>query len=65
MMNSDAVLALEMLVATHDSIFFETPSEVKKLMEDVYEGIEITEEQIEQYLSEKDEDYFLTYKHAV
>ena len=65
MMNPDAVIALEMLIATHDSIFFETPSEVKKLMEDVYDGIIITEDQIEQYLSEKDEDYFLTYKHAV
>jgi hypothetical protein len=64
-MNPDAVLALEMLIVTHDSIFFESPSDVKKLMEDVYEGIIITEDQIEQYLSDKDEDYFLTYKHAV
>ncbi len=63
-MTADTVLALEMLVATHDSIFLETPAQIKQLMEDVYEGIEITEEEIEEYLSSKDEDSVLTYKHA-
>jgi hypothetical protein len=64
-MNPDAVLALEMLIATYDSIFLDTPAEIKKLLEDIYDGIEVTEQQIEEYLSEKDEDYVLTYKHAV
>lgn len=56
-MSPGNLVALQMLVATYDDVFLNTPSEIKQLLEEIYEGIEITEEEISNFLTDIDYEF--------
>lgn len=56
--------ALQMLLATYDEIFLDSPAAIKSLLEDIYEGIIISEEDIEQFLISVDYGKWRTLRHS-
>lgn len=52
--------ALQMLITTYDEVFLDTPQNIKLLLEEIYEGIQISEEEITNFLNTIDYESWRT-----